>query len=336
MTYRAAIVGLGRQAEQHHIPGLLGCESADLVAICDVDPGRVAVYEERLSVPGYCDVSDLLAEQRLDFVIASTPHDAYPAVIEAAAKRGTHVLKEKPFARNLSEARRFHALAKQAGITLMTACSRRFNPLYQAFPGLLSHLGRIYFVEGRYTLGIRNPGAGWRGERVRAGGGCIIDMGYHMVDLVIWYFGQPHQVAAHYSAAADPTVVYDSEDTAVITFNYESGLYGTLTISRSYPPKTERFTALGSGGSITIDRSLLSVYDATGSLLETRSLACSEQYVAATQIEYFCRMLSGKVVPVGLPVDHLAHLEFIDACFLSHELGQFVELGRTRENPWAA
>jgi predicted dehydrogenase len=66
--------------------------------------------------------------------------------------------------------------------------------------------------------------AGW--------GGCIIDMGYHLVDMLLWYFGMPDRVLAQHSASARPEQDYDAEDTATITFGYGSGLFGTALLPR--------------------------------------------------------------------------------------------------------
>ena len=61
-----------------------------------------------------------------------------------------------------------------------------------------------FFVDVKYTLFVDNLHEGWRGQRDSAGGGCIIDMGYHMIDMVIWYFGLPDNLHAEFSSKAKP------------------------------------------------------------------------------------------------------------------------------------
>ena len=94
---RASVIGLGHQAEEDHIPGIMESQQAELSAICDLDEARVKEMQKQVDVNGYTDCHRLIDAENLDFVIVTTPHDAHKEVIEAVAKRGLHVLKEKPF-----------------------------------------------------------------------------------------------------------------------------------------------------------------------------------------------------------------------------------------------
>jgi hypothetical protein len=134
---RAGIVGLGKQALADHVPGLLTCRGAVLAAVCDIDPGVVENSSKRLSVPGYTRPAALLDEEELDLVIVCVPHHAGGAVIEAAAMRGVHVLKEKPFATSMAEARRLAEVCEGSGIHLMVTLQRRltrFMPVSSSLP----------------------------------------------------------------------------------------------------------------------------------------------------------------------------------------------------------
>ncbi|MFD8708050.1 hypothetical protein ACFV1W_36645 [Kitasatospora sp. NPDC059648] len=65
----------------------------------------------------------------------------------------------------------------------MVTLQRRFNPLHVSVVQLLDQIGTAFLIDGPYTFHTDDPGAGWRGDVSQAGGGCIIDMGYHIVDL---------------------------------------------------------------------------------------------------------------------------------------------------------
>ncbi|MFE0686098.1 Gfo/Idh/MocA family protein [Streptomyces sp. NPDC058961] len=201
---RAAVVGLGGQAQDDHLPGLADCQFAELVAVCDTDPDRAAAQGRAYRVPGYTDLTTLLKEVRPDFVIAAVPHHAGREVIEACAAAGVHVMKEKPFATHPAEGAELAGLCATAGIELMVTVQRRFHPIYTAALQLLEQIGPPYLVEGRYTFHCADPAAGWRGSAKLAGGGALVDMGYHLIDLLIWYLGLPDRVLADTSAAAAP------------------------------------------------------------------------------------------------------------------------------------
>jgi predicted dehydrogenase len=188
---RAGVVGLGRQALGDHVPGLLGCDGALLTAICDTEPEVVQNASKRLLVPGYTDPVAMLDEADLDMIIVCVPHHAGRALIEAAAARGVHVLKEKPFATSMAEARDLADLCDSSGIHLMVALQRRFNPIYACFIQLADQIGTPFVVDARYTMHIPDPSDGWRGNIDQAGGGCIIDMGYHLIDIILRCFGLP-------------------------------------------------------------------------------------------------------------------------------------------------
>jgi predicted dehydrogenase len=190
---RVGVVGLGKQARDDHLPAVRASEMAELVAVCDTDGERLTNTRHDLGVAGYRTVNEMLAGEHLDLVVVAVPHHAGREVIAAAAECGVHVLKEKPFATNLAEARDLAALCARSGIELMVTMQRRFNPIYSTFHQLYDQIGRPFLVDAAYTLAV-NPAEGWRGQLRLAGGGCIIDMGYHMIDMLIWYFGLPDRV----------------------------------------------------------------------------------------------------------------------------------------------
>ncbi|VVB60736.1 UDP-N-acetylglucosamine 3-dehydrogenase [uncultured archaeon] len=321
---KTAIIGLGHQATEDHIPGLKESQFAELKAICDIDEPKLKECEKKLNVNGYVDYKELLGSEDLDFIIVATPHNIHKEVLEEAAKRKVNVLKEKPFARNLKEAFYFKKLCDESGIVLTTTLQRRFNPIYTTFFQLVDQIGEPFFVDAKYTLFVDNLQEGWRGSKEEAGGGCIIDMGYHMIDMLIWYFGLPDKVHAEFSSKAKPEEKYDAEDTASILFSYENDLYGSLILSRYYPPKTESIKVIGSKGIIEIDRGSIKRLKSNGEVAESLTREYSWPVAAANQIDYFCRVVNGDRENIGSPKYHLKHVSFIDACYESKEKGKYV------------
>ncbi|WKX70833.1 Gfo/Idh/MocA family protein [Streptomyces sp. XD-27] len=317
MPKRAAVVGLGGQAQKDHLPALADCRLAELVAVCDVDPRRAATQADQWRVPGFTDLTRLLKEARPDFVVAAVPHHAGRAVIEACAEAGVHVMKEKPFATDAHEAVELAALCGKTGIELMVTVQRRFHPLYAAAVDLLEHIGSPYLVEGRYTFHCPDPAAGWRGRAELAGGGCLADMGYHLIDLLIWYLGLPDRVLADTSAAAAPGADYDAEDTALVHLAYDAGLYGSLLVSRSAGPKTERLAITGPHGAVVVERGMVRRLDSAGQVLESLVREPAWPCAAATQIDYFCRVLDGTRPNPSGPAEHLPHAAFLAAAYAS-------------------
>lgn len=314
---RAGVVGLGKQALDDHVPGLLGSDGAELVAICDDDPEIVREQQYKLRVAGYTDYEEMFTAEQLDLVVICVPHNVGRAVIEAAAAHKVHVLKEKPFATTLDEARDLVACCEAAGIRLMVTLQRRFNPIYTSFTQLADQIGTPFMVDAAYTLHIADPSEGWRGRTAKAGGGCIIDMGYHLVDMILWYFGLPDRVLANLSVSARPDRNYDAEDTALIHFSYDSGLYGSLLLSRFIGPKAEQIRLVGSKGIVHLELGRIRRLTNNGDVIESLAREQAWPSAAASQVNYFCRVIEGLRPNVSGPRENLAHLSFIAGCYES-------------------
>lgn len=196
-------------------------------------------------------------------------------------------------------------------------------PIYSTFHQLYDQIGQPFLIDAAYTMSV-DPAAGWRGQRCLAGGGCIIDMGYHVIDMLLWYFGLPDRVLAQYSATARPELDYDAEDTAYILFGFDSGLVGTVLLSRWIPPKTEQIRVVGTRGAIVLERGRIQRLRSDGELVESLSREESWPAAATAQVDHFCRVLHGSRCNVSGPGSHLAHAAFIDAAYASSRAGGFV------------
>lgn len=311
--HRVGIVGLGARAEKV-LPEALRDVDLALRAVCDVDPGR---YNSWDGVPAFSDYEEMLEKVDLDFIIVMTPHDSHLPVVRAAARHGVHVLKEKPFARSLDEALELRAICDGAGIHLMTVLPRRFNRNYVLFHEWRDRVGQPFFVDLRYTKFVEHPGTGWRGKRSLAGGGCLVDMGYHMVDLLLWNLAVPDTIHASMSAAAAPNVDYDAEDTALVAFTHPGGLHGSLTVSR-FMPDDERVRLVGSEGILEATPEGVRFLGSDGELVESRAL-CGERSPTAQQLDYFSGVIRGEQPNFASPTEHLVHARFVEACYASHD-----------------
>ncbi|MEU3600523.1 Gfo/Idh/MocA family oxidoreductase [Streptomyces sp. NPDC006798] len=314
---KAVVIGLGHQALEDHLPGLADSQFARLAAVCDTDPDKVAAQAQLYQVPGFTDIRFLLEGVRPDFAIVAVPHHAGRGVIETCAAAGVHVMKEKPFATGPAEAAELAALCSKTGVELMVTVQRRFHPVYTAAVQLLEQIGQPYLVEGRYTFHCPDPAAGWRGQASLAGGGALMDMGYHLIDLLIWYLGLPDRILADTSTAALPDADYDAEDTALVHLAYDSGLYGSLLISRSTGPKTEMLTVTGPRGAVVIERGRVRRLTPDGQLIESLTRELTRPSAATAQIDCFCRILDGERTNPSGPSAHVAHAAFLAAAYTS-------------------
>lgn len=326
---RVGVIGVGRQAVEDHLPAITASTRTELCAVCDSDDAGQDIASE-YGVPFYGSVSEMLEAVDLDFVVVVVPHGVHREVTEAAVRAGVHVLKEKPFAVSESDAESLRKLAADHDVQIMTTLQRRFNPTYNSFFQLASQIGEPFSVDIQYTLAVDRPDEGWRGRRSIAGGGCLIDMGYHMLDLLIWYIGLPNKLAATVSSKAVPGEHYDAEDTANVLMIWDSGLHGTMRVSRAMPPKTEKFRLVATNGTIEIERGVIRRFHRDGELLEELRRTGAWAPAAVSQMEHFCDVIDGTAKNHGSPTIHLQHTAFIDAAYASAATGKVVELTNGR------
>ena len=118
-------------------------------------------------------------------------------------------------------------------------------------------------------------------------------MGYHLIDMILWYFGQPDRILADMSVSARPDRDYDAEDTALIQFGYDSGLYGSLLHLPVHRPQERADRLVGSKGMVRLERGRVRRLTNGGEVVESLSREQAWPSAAACQIDYFCRVIDG-------------------------------------------
>ena len=200
----------------------------------------------------------------------------------------------------------------------MVTLQRRFNPIYTSFIQLADQIGTPFVVDAQYTLHIPDPSEGWRGKTAKAGGGCIIDMGYHLIDMILWYFGQPNRMLADISVSARPDRDYDAEDTALIHFAYDSW---PIPARCSSPGSSARKASRSGPGRVKGHRAPRTRPGQAPDQRRRRYRGPIAQQAwpsaAACQVDYFCRVIDGMRPNASGPIENLAHMSFITACYKS-------------------
>jgi len=246
--WRVGIIGVGAIGTSGHLPGYQSA-GAEVVAVADVAEGRAAkVAEEHGIAASYVDYGEMLANESLDVVSVCTPNALHGQMTVDALKAGAHVLCEKPMALTLAEARNMVETAKAEGKGLSIAHTLRHRPENERIREMAASgaLGDIYHVKVSYLRRSGIPGYGsWFTNRDLAGGGAMMDIGCHMLDLGLWFMGHPQPtsvLAATYAPlgtqakglggwGADqftPPARFDVDDFATAFVRFEGG--ATLTV----------------------------------------------------------------------------------------------------------
>lgn len=328
MALRTVVIGLGNQSKEDHLPALTQSQNFELVGVCDIDAKKVAEVSTEYNVAGSTELEKLLTEQDFQVAVVSVPHHTYENIISTLAAAGKHIIKEKPFATSIDEAKRLMQVLKSTPVYLAVTVQRRFNPIYQTFHQLKKRIGKIYSIEGQYTMNVLSLDTGWRASKELSGGGALIDMGYHFVDLLIWYFGMPTSVTARLTRGNRPNQKYDVEDTAHLLFDYnlelryDEKLVGNFVISRVYPEKQERVRVFGTDGVIEVSRGLIRRLDINGNEIERLERKGGWPSAAVEQLDFFAERIR-QFVPGSVQdySEHLQHVAVIEAAYESDRLG---------------
>jgi len=191
------VVGLGMG--KGHAEGYLTHPDVDEVVLCDADAGRLQAVGDELGVTErYADPLVMFRNAGLDGVSIAVPNALHAPLTIMALRHGLHVLCEKPMATTTVEARRMNTAAAKAGRSLMINFSQRFEAASMAAKEQVDAgtVGPIYF--GR-TVWHRRRGVpkfgGWFGIHALSGGGPLMDLGVHRLDLALWLMGYPEPVS---------------------------------------------------------------------------------------------------------------------------------------------
>jgi predicted dehydrogenase len=193
-------LGIGRQ----HIKGIQKCSGADVAAICDIDENRLeSVGDEYKINERYMDYHVMLERDDIDALCVCTPNHLHAEMAFDALSCGKHVLVEKPMTTNVPDAEQMVNVAHSAKRILQVVFNHRHRGDVQALKTAIDqgHLGRIYHTKAWWLRRNGIPGMGsWFTQKDMSGGGPLIDLGVHMLDIALYLMGEPKVLTV--SAAA--------------------------------------------------------------------------------------------------------------------------------------
>ncbi|MDD4889546.1 MAG: Gfo/Idh/MocA family oxidoreductase [Phycisphaerae bacterium] len=194
---RVGVIGCGGIGNIHM--DKLQAVGAKLVAVCDIDPAPLRAAAKQYTVANaFTDYRELLALDEVDAVTVGLPNYLHAEVTIAAAKAGKHVFCEKPMAMNVAECKAMIAAAARAKRVLQIGLVNRFYAESQLTRSLVAagKLGQVYHALAAATRRRGVPGrGGWFTTKAKSGGGPLIDIGVHILDLTTWLMGRPRPVA---------------------------------------------------------------------------------------------------------------------------------------------
>ena len=348
---KVGIIGLGRIAEQVHLPGLASSPNAEIYAICDSNESRLHLMGERYRVPSarrFQDYRDLVRLPEIQAIDVATPNFAHLEPVVAAYRQGKHVCIEKPIALNYPQALEMEAHARASGVTTMVCFSFRFNAAVRFAKWIIDEgeIGNVLTVYVQYLKSAAfdtTRGLEWRFQRDLAGSGVLGDLGSHMVDTTSFLAGEITSVCSKTGIAVPERRRLDSPDMGRVSTDdccstiasLACGGHAAIVVSRCAigleSQNSVKVAVYGDRGMVRFDSEKPSEIEASSGKLDFTIGSYHTYQVptsfSAEQMDCFARSVSGDADRY-LPVlrDGVRCQKILDAMVSSAEQGTWVEV----------
>ena len=221
---RFGVIGAGGIADRRTIPGMMLSEKTELVAVMGPDFDRTEAIRKKYNAKRtYTSEEALLADPEVDAVYIASPVIKHAAQAMLAADYGKHILLEKPIAMTCEEGRRVLDYCTSKNVKVAAGLMMRFGTHVNNMKRVISEgkIGQITSGYSQFTLWLPTESGNWRLEKELSGGGCMMDMGVHTIDLVEYISGM--RVTRVASMNETITFDYNVEDTSTLLLRIENG-----------------------------------------------------------------------------------------------------------------
>ncbi len=255
---QVGIVGLGKMGLLH--AGVLNSfDNIQIVSVAEKDSLLTKHLKNVLpEINVYKDFEKMLDSENLDFVHITTPVVSHLPLTLISIKKGINFFIEKPLTRNLEEAKQICTELKNKNLIHSVGYNIRFLETFSKVKSLLDDkvLGDIERVNSSmYASNVFSKPSGWRFKKKISGGGVLLELGCHLVDLLLWYFGPISKVIG-----TTKTVYSEVEDFAHAEFEFRKGLSGELDTSWSkegYSIPEINLEIKGTNGSLKVNQDFI-------------------------------------------------------------------------------
>jgi predicted dehydrogenase len=348
---KIGIIGTGSISVEH-IEAYLKNSRVELYAFCDLNEERLNTMAEKYKIKHtFTDLNEMLKLAELDAVSVCTWNSAHAPCVIAALNAGKHVLCEKPMSVSEEASSAMKEAAEKNGKLLMIGFVRRYGNDCKILREFIDsdYFGELYYAKATYLRRKGNPG-GWFGDTSRSGGGPLIDLGVHVIDLVRFLMGNPKPVSVYgatfkklgdrknikgkkfyrASSAAEGDIC-DVEDLATAMIRFENGAVLSIEASFSLNIKKDegKIELFGTKGGAKLSPELelyseINDYMADVSLDAETSLSFDGLF--AEEINHFISCIMDRTPCISPAQDGIEIMAILDAIYKSAETGHEVIL----------
>jgi len=332
---RVALVGVGGISQVVRIPALMKMDDVELVALCDIDEGKLGVVAEKYGINNvYFDMQQLIKSEKLDGIFICTPNTFHYPMALIALEQGIPALVEKPLALNYEQASRLVEKAEETKVALVVGMNNRFRDDAIILKDFLekNELGKPFYVKcGWLRRWGRQPHQVWMNDRLISGGGVMMDMGIQLIDLSLWLIGKP-AVKSVRSFVYNIFDNNDVEDSGLAVIETVDDVVITVEVSwRMHLEKDMNYThVFGKQGGAFMNPLRL-FKEMHGNLVNvtpvyTESNVDVFKSSFELEIRNFIEVIKGKTTPVTTARDGQYLMRIMDAIYESGRTGKQINL----------
>jgi predicted dehydrogenase len=265
-----AVLGSGGIARRRTIPeGIINASNAELISVFDINAAANSEVAKQFGAQAADSIEHLLSSD-IDAVYIATPANMHYEQVVACAKAGKHVFCEKPLGMTVKEAQGMITACKRRKVLLGAAFMMRFLSQHQAALQLIKDgkLGKPVYARAQLSCWYPPMKGAWRQDPKKGGGGSLMDMGGHCIDLLEMFFGPVKSVSCIVRSNVHK---YKSEDSAVAMLEFKNGAIGTVDTFFCIPDSSSK--------------NLLELYGSKGSILAKGTIGQASQGEMLAYIE---------------------------------------------------
>ncbi len=342
---KVGIIGAGNIAQNAHIPAYLKQADAKLHAVYDLKESRSREVAQRFGIEHAAkSLEELVSLPELDAVSICSWNNAHCEGVIAAAEAGKHILCEKPMALTVAEAEAMGKAVEKNGVVFMMGFVNRFrreSEIIRRF-SKQGKFGEIYY--GKTGI-IRRRGTplGWFTDLAKSGGGPVIDLGVHAIDLTWYFMGKPKPLsvsAVTYSKIGDyktkgvsrwealdtDDLVFETEDSAAALIRFAGGAAMSVEVSWAVngPERGIYSTVYGTKAGASLDP--FTIYGEDGGYLTDTQPVVESKDMFENQIRHFLDCIKTGKEPLAPLADGITIQKILNGIYKSAELQKEIEL----------
>lgn len=266
MKIKWGVIGCGGIALRRTIPGMMLSENSELVAVMDTNfEAAEKVKEEFGAKYAFSSAEELLNVEEIDAVYIATPVFCHKEQVKLAAEAKKHILLEKPMGLTVEESIEIDDICKKNGVKLGVGLMMRFSSYHQKMKELISNgvIGDIVSMRGQFTCWYPEMPGVWRQDKKLSGGGALIDMGIHAIDLLQYISSTKAKTIACFSN--NNVFKYSVDDSSALLMKMDNGATAFVDANFNIPDNAAkcRLEFYGTKGSLLAEGTLGQVEDGT-------------------------------------------------------------------------